>query len=166
MKAVIEAVGAERTAIRLSPFNYTQGTTLSETHAQFSDLVSKLQPLGIAYLHLIESREDPAGLDFLAKMWGKRSPLLIAGAMARGQIEKGSDPLKAAEREAKYEENDVVVVYGRYFISNPDLVFRLKHGLRLREYEGMDFYKAESREGYIDLGFSEEFEREVLQSTL
>ena len=166
-KAVVEAVGSDRTAIRLSPFNDFQGMKMKDPRPQFSYIVSALKDLRLAYIHLVESRfDDNEKLDFLTEIWGKTSPILIAGALTRdagGQTlpAQSSHPTKANLVVEKYPNNDVVAVYGRYFIANPDLVFRIKKGLALREYDRSTFYKAMSRDGYTDLPFSEEFQKTI-----
>lgn len=46
------------------------------------------------------------------------------------------------------------VVFGRYFISNPDLPKRLKEGLPLNKYDRTTFYGADPAEkGYTDYPF-------------
>ena len=98
----------------------------------------------------------------MTDIWGKKSPILIAGAYTRdatGYILQGSHPSNARSIVEKYSNAEIVDVFGRYFIANPDLVFRLKNGLPLREYGRSTFYKAMSREGYTDLPFSEEFQK-------
>lgn len=55
-KAVVTAVGAERTGIRLSPFSSFQGMLMHDPIPQFSHLVEGLKELSLAYIHLVESR--------------------------------------------------------------------------------------------------------------
>jgi len=155
-KAVVEAVGADRTAIRLSPFSDFQGMHMKEPIPQFSDFVSKLKALKLAYLHLVESRvsgnadvETTEKITPLAEIWGKTSPLLVAGGFT-------AESAKAAVDE--FPGVDVVVVFGRHFIPNPDLPFRIKEGLPLTKYDRNTFYNAKEERGYIDWPFSKEFE--------
>jgi NADPH2 dehydrogenase len=161
-KAVIAAVGADRTAIRLSPWNPFQGMKMKDPRPQFSYLLSALKELKLAYIHLIGSRyEEEESLDFLTDIWGKTSPILIAGHLSRdanGYSSQGSHPSNAKLVLERYPNNDVVAVYGRYFIANPDLPFKVEKGLAFREYDRATFYKPMSREGYTDIPFSEEFQ--------
>lgn len=47
-----------------------------------------------------------------------------------------------------------LIVFGRHFISNPDLVERLKNGLELNPYDRSTFYGADPPEkGYNDYPF-------------
>jgi NADPH2 dehydrogenase len=54
-KAVVDAIGADRTAIRLSPWNDFQGMKMDDPRPTFSYLVSALKELKLAFLHLVES---------------------------------------------------------------------------------------------------------------
>ncbi|KAF2747384.1 FMN-linked oxidoreductase [Sporormia fimetaria CBS 119925] len=154
-EAVVKAVGAERTGIRLSPFSVFQGMHMKEPIPQFTDIVTKLSKYGLAYLHLVESRisgnanVDVAeeSLDPFVKIYN--GPILIAG---------GLKPESAAKLlDEEYPEKDVVAVFGRYFISTPDLVYRLQKGIEFNEYDRDSFYIPKSEKGYIDYPFSQEF---------
>lgn len=61
--------------------------------------------------------------------------------------------------EEEYKEYNVLVVFGRYFISNPDLVYRVREGLPLARWDRSTFYVKESERGYTDYPFSEELFR-------
>ncbi|KAH7103563.1 NADPH dehydrogenase [Auriculariales sp. MPI-PUGE-AT-0066] len=50
---------------------------------------------------------------------------------------------------------DVVIAFGRYFISNPDLPARVLKGIPLAKYDRTTFYKRESPVGYTDYPFAE-----------
>lgn len=154
VEAVVNAVGADRTAIRLSPFSTFQGMHMTDPIPQFSDIITKLGEFGLAYVHLVESRvsgnadvESSDKLDSLVDLWD--GPLLIAG---------GYKPDSAKNLvDEEYRNKDVVVVFGRYFISTPDLVFRLKEGIELNAYNRDTFYVPKSADGYTDYPFSNEF---------
>lgn len=155
-KAVVAAVGAEKVGIRLSPFSTFQGMKMTDPIPQFSHLIEGLKELKLGYLHLVESRisgsadVEPTGkVDFALKIWGKTSPVLLAGGF-------GPDSAKRAMEE--YPDEDIAIVFGRHFISNPDLPFRLEKGLVLTKYNRDTFYKAKSPEGYTDYPFSKEWE--------
>jgi NADPH2 dehydrogenase len=157
VQAVVEAVGAERTGIRLSPWSTFQGMRMQDPVPQFEDVIRKIKGFGLAYLHLVQTRIagnlDSAGaeeesLDFAVKLWD--GPLLIAG----GLTPKDARYLVDEEYKAK----DVVATFGRYFISTPDLPFRIKEGIDLNPYDRDTFYLPKSPVGYIDQPFSKEFE--------
>jgi 2,4-dienoyl-CoA reductase-like NADH-dependent reductase (Old Yellow Enzyme family) len=78
---------------------------------------------------------EPAGIKFLA-----------AGAFTRdNSVPKLEDDLADG------------IVMGRFFISNPDLVERLKNGWPLNAYDRTTFYGASPPEkGYVDYPFYDE----------
>ncbi|GAA6010318.1 hypothetical protein JCM11491_006265 [Sporobolomyces phaffii] len=152
--AVVAAVGAKKTGIRLSPFSTFQGMKMDriedihETFSYFATQIRDRHP-DFAYIHAVESRiggnqdvpaDEAENLDFLYDIWTPR-PFLVAGGF------KQENAVATAE---KY--NNSVVVFGRYFISNPDLVARVKEGVPFAEYDRDTFYKLGPSEtkGYTD----------------
>ncbi|KAH8897546.1 FMN-linked oxidoreductase [Thozetella sp. PMI_491] len=156
VKAVAEAVGPERTAIRLSPWSKYQSIRMEDTIPQFSDVLRKLNGLGLAYLQLTTSRVAPGNVDvdegesleFVFDLWD--GPIVVTG---------GFTPDNAAEYLEKHRAKSIVLGFGRHFIANPDLPFRLREGIKLHPYDRPTFYKVKSEDGYIDQPFSEEFLR-------
>ncbi|KFY62068.1 hypothetical protein V496_04754 [Pseudogymnoascus sp. VKM F-4515 (FW-2607)] len=153
MKAVVDAVGPERVGLRLTPWSSFQGMKMENPIPQFSDIIVKAGQLDLAYLHLVESRmsgaDDSKGgerLDFAYKLWS--GPLLVAGGY------KLADAQKLVDEE--YPDKDIVVMFGRYFLANPDLVYRIKKGLQLGAYERETFY-TNTAVGYVDYPFSAEY---------
>ncbi|KAI5276614.1 FMN-linked oxidoreductase [Aureobasidium subglaciale] len=158
-KAVVDAVGADKTGIRLSPWSPFQGMKMDDPIPTFTHLINGLKEHKLAYVHLVESRiqgnadvESTEKIDFAIDAWGKTSPILIAGGF------RTDSAYRAADEE--YADKDVVIVFGRYFISNPDLVYRVKQKIPLADYDRDTFYAAKSEKGYTDYSFSEEFQKE------
>lgn len=150
-KAVVGAVGSERTAIRLSPFSDFQGMLMDDPLPTFEYVVNQLKPFKLAYLHLIEARitgndDSECGgnndCSSLVRLWNNQSPVLLAGGFKSESAQKAVD--------VTYQGFDVVIVFGRYFISNPDLVFRIKEGIEFVQYDRKHFYTPGVPEGYID----------------
>lgn len=155
-KAVVEAIGADRTGLRLSPFSSFQGMKMEDPVPQFSHLVTELKKWKLAYLHLVESRvsgnadvEGTEKINFILDIWANNSPVIIAGGF------KPDSARRAVDEE--YTDKDVLVAFGRYFISTPDLVFRIDKGIELTPYDRTTFYKPKSPEGYTTFPFSKEF---------
>ncbi|KAK4126492.1 FMN-linked oxidoreductase [Parathielavia appendiculata] len=155
--AVVQAVGAERTGIRLSPWSTFQGMRMKDPVPQFEDVIRKISGFGLAYLHLVQGRiagsEDSGGADeeslgFAAKLWN--GPLLIAGGLTAQSATSLVDE--------QFKDKNVVAVFGRWYISTPDLPFRIKEGIELNPYERLSFYAPKSPVGYIDQSFSKEYE--------
>lgn len=59
--------------------------------------------------------------------------------------------------DEKYPNRDIVVIFSQYFLSNPDLVSRIKECLGLIHYDGKSFSVYESPSGYSDYPFSKEW---------
>ncbi|KAG6852875.1 hypothetical protein C0991_008455 [Blastosporella zonata] len=161
--AVVNAVGPERTGIRLSPWSEFQDMRMKDPKPQFSHLVTSLRDAhpSMAYIHVVEGRINGSGdrdqethesNDFLREIWGDR-PYISAG----GHTEETA--IKMAER------GNELVAFGRYYISNPDLPLKLKHHVKLEPYNRDTFYVAGDRPdahiGYTDYPFTKELLNEV-----
>ncbi|KAF7594783.1 hypothetical protein BBP40_008286 [Aspergillus hancockii] len=157
-RAVVEAVGADRTGIRFSPFSTFQGMRMADPVPQFGYLASRVKEFGLAYVHLVEPRiagnadvdcQGGESLDFFFEKYGRAGPVMVAGGY------KAESAMEAVD--ARYKDYDTLVAIGRPFIANPDLPFRMKTGISLRDYEREKFYLVKSPVGYIDYEFSDEF---------
>jgi NADPH2 dehydrogenase len=155
-RAVAAVAGAERVGFRVSPWSEFQGMRMSDPEPTFSYLAGQLKKLGLGYLHVIESRvnnnvdiESTESIDFLLRVWDNCSPVLLAGGYTPENV------FDAADR--KYKDYDAVFVFGRHFLANPDLPYRVKHGVPLNPYDRSTFYAVQSPQGYADYPFSEGF---------
>lgn len=155
-QAVTAVVGPAKVGIRLSPFSSFHGMRMEDPEPQFSYLIDGLKNFNLAYIHLIESRSqgpvdaEPSGdLGFAMKLWNNQSPVFLAGGFtAENAFEKV---------DKEYPEKDVAICFGRYFIANPDLPFKVQHGIPFTPYDRATFYKAKSPNGYTDYPFSKEW---------
>ncbi|KZV76887.1 NADH:flavin oxidoreductase/NADH oxidase [Peniophora sp. CONT] len=155
VKAVTDAVSPARTAIRFSPWSPFQGMRLDDPIPTFTALIEQLVEHypNLAYVHVVEPRisgnnDTPDGgaedsNDFIRKLWAPR-PLMLAGGFKRDTA------LKAASQDA--DKQNVLVAFGRYFISNPDLPKRLKANVELTHYDRSTFYTS-GPHGYTDYPF-------------
>ncbi|KAK9796952.1 hypothetical protein SCARD494_04035 [Seiridium cardinale] len=176
IKAVTEAVGSERTGIRLSPFNYFQDTKDSDPNAHWAYLCEQIAALSESqrpcYVHMVEPRFDEvldeeqklAALSQytssetgVAKKKNSLAPfrkiLQPAGIkfLAAGAFTRDNAVPKLEEDLADS------IVMGRWFISNPDLIERLRNGWPLNEYDRTTFYGASPPEkGYTDYPYFDE----------
>ncbi|KAI9329715.1 putative NADH-dependent flavin oxidoreductase [Obelidium mucronatum] len=150
-RAVVDAIGADRVGIRLSPWNKFGGMDDSDPVATWCYLLEALNDIEggkLAYVHLVEPRVAGAGdslvpvntevvnLDAFRKVW--KGPLIVAGGYL-------PDSAEAAVKEGRSD----LVAFGRYFISNPDLVTRIQKGLPLAKYDRSTFQVGEEV-GYTD----------------
>lgn len=149
-RAVVDAVGHDRTAIRLSPWSRYQGMRMADPIPQFTDVVKRLAELKLAYLHVCESdaKDNGETLQWLVDAYGNAGPIVVAGNYT------GETAAKALEHE--YLNRDVVVAFGRPYISNPDLPFRVQKGLPFAPLDPASMY-AQTSEGYTDYTFSDQF---------
>lgn len=161
-KTVSKEIGADKTAIRLSPFSTFQSMRMEDPESQFTHLISKLKPLGLAYLHLIEPRiagnvdrdvdEEKESLDFALEAWARSGPVVLAGGYTADKANKAL--------ETRLKDEPVAFAFGRHFISNPDLPLRFAKDVPLTQYQRDTFYKVKSEDGYIDYPFSEAWMKE------
>lgn len=124
MQAVVAEVGAGRTGVRLSPATTFCDTPLdSNPQALHSHVLDRLSALGIAFVHMIEG--ETGGERAPASV---KPPIDYAALRARfngGWIaNNGYDRQMAMDAVASGGID--AVAFGRPFISNPDLVRRLR----------------------------------------
>lgn len=124
----------------------------------FSFLAQELKKLQLGYLHIIESRvnnnvdcESSESIEFLLETWDIATPVLLAGGYTSENVWDAAD--------TKYAPYEVVFVFGRWFLSNPDLVWRIREGAVLNGYDrGTNYVQGETEEeGYTDYSFAEGF---------
>jgi N-ethylmaleimide reductase len=139
VEAVAEAVGAGRVGLRLSPDNPENEIAEEDPQGTYRALVDALEPLGLAYLHVIERGAYPA----LADLRPRWSGPLIANF-------NGPEPTtrQAGEQVLRAGLADIVS-YGRLFIANPDLPARFAAGAPLNTPVAERFYGGGHR-GYTD----------------
>jgi N-ethylmaleimide reductase len=135
--AIAEEIGADRTAIRLSP-----GTVLSgideglEGPALYHYLVAELDKLGLAYLHIMHNGNEQLLRD-IRSLWTQR---LILNRPGRALEEAGADVASGlADLEA----------YGQMVLANPDFVSRLITGAPMNEANPATYFGGDA-EGYTD----------------
>lgn len=157
--AVIEAVGADRVGIRLSPYAEFQGGEGYKSEINpivtWGYVLSELERRAkdgnrLAYVSVVEPRvsgifdnEEAAKVDFtwLDLIW--KGVILRAGGYLY--------PNNIAKLHDTVDKNDRTLIgVGRYFTSNPDLVNRLKNRQELTPYNRATFYNIGSNVGYLD----------------
>ncbi|MDL9999240.1 alkene reductase [Variovorax sp. J22P240] len=147
-RAVVDAVGGGKVGIRLSPVTPANDAHDDNPQPLFDYVVKQLAPLGLAYIHIIEGatggpREiDDRPFDYEALKAAYRQ----AGGKAAWMVNNGYDKPLAEEA---LKEGDDLVAFGKPFISNPDLVRRLREGAPLNQWDKNTFYGG-GEAGYID----------------
>ncbi|CAL5187369.1 unnamed protein product [Lathyrus oleraceus] len=150
VEAVVNEIGAERVGIRLSPFADYAECGDSNPKELGLYMANALNKYGILYCHVVEPRmktvheitECPHTLVPMRKAF--KGTFLVAGGYTR------PDGIKAiAENRAD------LVVYGRWFLANPDLPKRFALDAPLNKYNRETFYISDPVIGYTDYPFLE-----------
>ena len=139
-KAVSERIGASKVGIRVSPANPFNGISEDSFEATYEALVLELAKLDLAYLHFMENPMQN-GLLAKARTWWPNT--LIVNTFV-GQKMKGKADLEYIETGAAD-----LISFGQLFISNPDLVERLKLDGPFNVADGSKFYGG-TEVGYTD----------------
>lgn len=142
--AVADAVGKERTGIRLSPTGGYNGMSDADPVATFVYGATRLRELGLGFVHAL----DPLPTSFMAapgatavhphirKAFG--GPLILNGGYDRA---KGEEALASGQADA--------IAFGSTFLANPDLPRRLQEGAPLNAPDFATFYTPGPK-GYTD----------------
>ncbi len=136
-KAVADEIGADRTGIRLSPLNTAGGLVQGpEAPALYRYLVTELNKLNLAYLHILHTGDENL-LSDIRKAW--KHPLLV------------NRPNATPENLAKDVKSGLadLVPVGKMALANPDLVERLKTSAPLNDANPATFFSPGAA-GYID----------------
>jgi len=139
VKAVAAEIGAGRTGIRLSPGNPYNDITESDPEATYTALVTALEPLNLAYLHVTEVGEVREVTLALRKRF---SGAFILNPATEGPT--GPESLTLVEDGVAD-----LVAFGQLFLANPDLPARLRAGGPFNEADPTTFFGGDAK-GYTD----------------
>ncbi len=143
--AVVEAIGAGKTAVRFSPTNAIFGMYDSDPEATFTYAAKALSERDLAYLHILEPANDSGS--FLATDIPNVLPAIRA--QYDGVIIQNGAITQTSGQAAIVEGLSDAIAYGAPYIANPDLVERFKTGAPLAEPDPETFYTSGSK-GYTD----------------
>jgi len=148
MTAIADEIGAGRTGIRLSPVTPANDAGPdSDPQATYELIVEKLAALKLAFIHVVEGAtggpRDVAPFDFdaLRRIFKAGSP--------HGAWIANNGYTREMAIEAVGQGAADMVAFGKHFISNPDLVERLKRDAPLAQPNRQTFYGG-GAEGYTD----------------
>lgn len=142
--AVAEAIGKDKTGIRLSPYGVAGDMpNYPEIDATYDYLSKELNKLDIAYIHLVDhsamgAPTVPIEIKKLIRLNFKNTIIICGGydkESAEADLESGLCDL---------------VGFGRPFINNPDLVERLEHNHELAQSLNTDLFYTADEKGYTD----------------
>jgi len=134
--AVAEEIGADRTAIHLSPGNTLNDIVEGDTASLYDALMTQLAPLHLAFLSLVQA-EDEEMLRSIRRAW-PTAMLVNRQNRPRADI--------AIDVDAGIADMASV---GRFALANSDLVLRLQTDAKLNEADQNTFYGGGER-GYTD----------------
>jgi N-ethylmaleimide reductase len=147
-RAVVEAIGGDRVGIRLSPVTPANDVVDADPQPLFEHVLRELGPLGLAYIHVIEGAtggpRDIADRPF--DYAAARAVYRAAGGEGLWMVNNGYDRVLAEQALAHGAD---LIAFGKPFISNPDLVRRLRENAPLNEPDRSTFYGGGAR-GYTD----------------
>ena len=137
LEAMIKAAGSSsRVGIKLSPampFNDINDADPVET---YTTLVKAISPMGLAYLHVLQSAPLPNIFAILRPLF--KGPFAAGGGFTR---ESGNAALASGAAD--------FIVFGKLFTSNPDLPVRFAKGAPLADFDANTFYSPGPK-GYTD----------------
>lgn len=151
VRAVSDEIGAVRTGIRLSPVTPANDMFDPEPQLLFEYVVRGLARDALSYIHVIEGatggardyQQGSAPFDYAALKQAYRD----AGGKAAWMLNNGYDLVRARQTIETGQAD--LVSFGRLFISNPDLVERLRLNAPLTEPDSSTFYGG-GEHGYTD----------------
>jgi N-ethylmaleimide reductase len=140
--AVVTEIGADRTGVRISPVSPANGISCTDPQPQYDHIAEQLNGLGIVYLHVVEGAtggpRDVAPFDYGS----------LRRRFQRTYLANNGYDLDFATAQLNQGKADLFA-FGRPFISNPDLVQRLKTGAPLAQMNPATLYGGGAA-GYID----------------
>ncbi len=148
VRAVAREIGADRTALRISPQHNVQGAIEDDREQAaktYAALLAGVSDLGLAYLSILNVEIDSQFVADLRSQFGGFTVL-----------NSGFGEMTELDEARHIVEGDLAdaVAVGRLLIANPDLVKRWENGLELNVPNPATFYTP-GAEGYIDYPFAE-----------
>lgn len=137
LEATIKVFGPGKVGLRVSPQSAFNSMSDSDPLATFSKVAELLNALPVAYLHIVES--DSAVPNIATSI----------RSIFKGVIIDNEGLTKDSAENIVVNHKADLVSFGTPFISNPDLVRRLKEGLPLTEADRKTFYQGGAN-GYTD----------------
>lgn len=144
-EAVVARIGADRVGVRLSPFGTFNDVSDLDPAALFGAVISALDTLGLAYLHVIN-----------LEVSGDRTIVKVGINVAkfsrqhyRGTLMAAGGYLRTSAEAALSAGHADLISFARPYIANPDLPRRLRDGTPLAQAHPPTFYTSGSV-GYTD----------------
>jgi len=151
LDVLIEVFGAGRVGIKLSPVGRYNDMYDSDPIKLFNYLLPKIHEKKIAYVQLVEHSADefkgkskyPKGYEQITHV-SKQFRQIYKGTLISNQGYQPDTALQAIQ-----EGTTDLIAFGKWFISNPDLVERIKNNWSLTPFDFSTFYGG-AEKGYTD----------------
>ena len=141
-KVVAAEAGPERTGIRISPVTPANDISDSNPQPLYDYIVDHLSALKLVYIHVVEGAtggpRDIAPFDYAS----------LRKRFKGAYIGNNGYDFELATKVLAADAADLIA-FGKPFISNPDLVERLKKGAPLNAFDKATFYGGGAK-GYTD----------------
>ncbi|MGS2761885.1 alkene reductase [Sinomicrobium sp. M5D2P9] len=156
VQAVTAAIGKKKVGVRLAPLTTLQGAVDDNPEETYTEAAKILNKRGVAYIHIAEADWDDAPLMPVSFKQALRK--VFAGSM----IYSGKYTREKAETALADGWADMIG-FGRPFIANPDLPYRLEHNIPLSQGDPATYFGGGSK-GYTDYPSVIETEKQVQTS--
>ncbi len=143
--AVADAIGPERTGLRVSPGNTVNGIAEDDTDELYPALLAALADSGLAYLHI-------AFADPRRPLFGRLRALWRGTLIANPVLPTDRLPADGGRRQAErvLAAGADLVALGRPFLANPDLVERFRLGAPVNQVRDAYLMYVGGPTGYTD----------------
>lgn len=146
VEAVAAAIGADRTALRVSPGNSLNDIAESAVPPRYHRLLAALDGLGLAYPHVVQTGAYAALEDLRPRWRGTLLATYDGPGPSPGGVERAERALRAGLAD--------VYAFGRLYLANPDLPLRVAACAPLNRMRGTGMYGG-GAEGCTDYPFLE-----------
>jgi N-ethylmaleimide reductase len=148
--AVVDAIGAGRTSVRLSPFTVTWDCSDSDPQPLFTHAVQELDKRDLAFLEIVERGFESIAATTEAQSNDVFQPTHLREAYQGRLMVNGCYQPEDADNAISSGYADAVSI-GRPYVSTPDYAERIAAGVALNEdVDPLMWYGGDDK-GYIDL---------------
>ncbi|MCB0697299.1 MAG: alkene reductase, partial [Chitinophagaceae bacterium] len=145
-----EAIGADKTGIRLSPHGaFNDLYPFEGVNEQYEYLAKELGKLNLVYLHIVD--HSAMGAPVVPEQLKEKMKEAFAGTI----IYSGGLTKESAEERLQKDDNGLAS-FGKPFLANPDLVSRFRDDVPLNHELKMELFYTPGAEGYTDYPFYSE----------
>lgn len=147
MQEIVDAIGAHKAAIRLSPTNTYNNISHEQPVEQFTLLIEQLNKLPLTYLHLMKVPFPPDQYPQYPA-----DPIETFGSISKHPV-IANYGYNRETGEAELQKGIAkLIAYGQLFLANPDLPVRFELNAELNQADRSTMFGGQDQ-GYIDYPF-------------